>query len=426
MSVAIVARRGTRALGPLGLALLLALGLPAVSAGAAPGAAGRSTVTRTIYHGSAWGSTVVQDQAITSGHSAPVTLACVTLPGTTYQNSVASVNVQTMFHTGEVVDTASAIAQGGLQTAKETSTVHNLSMIDGMVKADFLKSVSRTTRHSDGSYTFSTVGSQFGGLVINGQAMNQAPEHQIIELPGLGRIILFQHAKSIRGTVAQQFVNMLTIEILHQNDQGIPVGTRMVIAHALSRMSRAAGPLGGRAWGSRLKAGDTLESGPSFTTYLPCTGTKGVLLKQSGLAANLPAPISLGTITNTAQGTVGLTETKGETTSSIANVDLGDGQITADLIKADTAVDKKAGAPVFDTSGSHFGGLVVNGEPQSASPDPNTVIEIPNLGRVILYEVTKGKHFAIVRMFHLKVLEDNPDFPVGTDLVLGYSKISVH
>jgi hypothetical protein len=29
-------------------------------------------------------------------------------------------------------------------------------------------------------------------------------------------------------------------------------------------------------------------------------------------------------------------------------------------------------------------------------------------------------------MFHLQVLEDNPDIPIGTDVVLGYAKVSVH
>ena len=37
-----------------------------------------------------------------------------------------------------------------------------------------------------------------------------------------------------------------------------------------------------------------------------------------------------------------------------------------------------------------------------------------------------GTNFVIVRMFHLEVLEDNPDIPLGTDVVLGYAKVSVH
>ena len=86
---------------------------------------------------------------------------------------------------------------------------------------------------------------------------------------------------------------------------------------------------------------------------------------------------------------------------------------------------KRDGVVSFDTSGSRFGGLVINGKAQSGSPDPNTVIQIPNLGRVTLYQVTKVGGFVEVVMFHLEVLKDNPDFPLGTDLVLGYSRVGV-
>jgi hypothetical protein len=221
-------------------------------------------------------------------------------------------------------------------------------------------------------------------------------------------------------------VNAILIDILHPNDQGVPVGTKIVVGHARSGLGRSGGPLGGRAWGSRVAVGDTLESGPSFTTYLPCPGTDGKLIQQSALATHLPAPIVLGKITNTAVGTVGDFNSSGETSSQIVNVDLGDGQITADLIKADVKVRRQGGVITFDTSGSNLGNLTIQGQGQSGSPDPNTVIEVPGLGKVTLYEVTKAKHFTIVRMFHLQVLQDNPDIPIGTDVVLGYAKVSVH
>jgi hypothetical protein len=417
-------RRRLRLLTPASLVLLLAIGLPSGPAFAAQGS-GTGLVSKTIYHGSAWGSMVKQDQALRSGHSAPVTLSCITQPGRTFRNQVAEVRApQNMFHTGAVVNTAQSIAADGAETARETSTIHDLSMIQGMIKADLVKSVSATSR-KNGQYSFSTEGSKFVNLTINGQEVGPDPETQSIPLPGLGKVVLFAHAHSIRDGVAALFVNMLVIEVLHPNDQGIPIGTRMVIAHALSRLERTAGPLGGRAWGSRVSVGNTLESGPSFTTYLPCPGTKGRLISQSGAATNLPAPVVLGTVTNKARGTVGQLVTSGETSSQIVDVNLGDGQITADLIKADAAITRKNGQITFDTSGSNFGGLTIQGQGQSGAPDPNTVIEIPGLGKITLYQVIKGRNFVIVRMFHLQVLEDNPDIPLGTNVVLGYAKVSV-
>jgi hypothetical protein len=427
MSVPTTSSRGSRIAVMTTLALLLAVGLPAASSSAAGSSgAGGAPATKTLYHGGAWGSMMKQDQALKSGRSAPVTLSCITVPGKTFRNEVGAVHApQGAFHTGAVVDTAQSIASPDGQTARETSTVHGLSMLGGVVRADTMKAVSATTL-KNGRYSFSTAGSQFVDLTINGQAINQSPTTQTIPLPGLGKVTLFAHAHSIRNGVAAQFVNMLVVDVLHPNDQGIPVGTRMVVAHALSRLEHTAGPLGGRAWGSSVAVGSTVESGPSFTTYLPCAGTNGHLISQSGASEGLPAPIVAGTVTNTAKGTVGRLVTSGETSSQIANIDLGDGQITADLVKADVKIERKNGQITVDTSGSHLGGLMVQGQGQNGSPDPNTVIQVPGLGKLTLYEVTRGKNFVIVRELHLQVLHDNPDIPLGTDVTLGYAKVSVH
>jgi len=351
----------------------------------------------------------------------------VTVPGKTYHNEVAAVHApQNIFDTGAVVDTAQSLAgDDGSVTARTTSVIHNLSIAGGVVRAETIKAVSSVTR-KNGVYSYSTDGSLFGHLVINGQDVGQPAQHQEIPLPGLGKVVLFDTGHFTHDGAATQWNNAVLVEILRPNDQGIPVGTRIVIGHARSGLGRSGGPLGGRAWGSRVAVGDSVESGPSFTTYLPCPGTNGKVIQQSGAASHLPAPIDLGTITNKAVGTVGLLVSNGETSSQIANVDLGNGQITADLIKADVKIERKGGQITLDSSGSSFGNLVIQGQGQSGNPPPNTVVEIPGLGKATLYEVTTGRNFVIVRMLHLQVLEDNPDIPIGTDVVLGYAKVSVH
>jgi len=425
MSVPTTRRNGFRSMVPLCLAALmaLALGLPATGAGAAPARAGASEI---VYRGDAWGTIVTQKQGVRSGHSAPVALSCLTKAGTTYQNKLAHFHApQDMFDTGALVNTAQSIASGGNQTAQATAVVHNLSMLQGTIQAETIKSVSATTRRN-GAFSFSTDGSLFGHLVINGHDMGQPAQHQEIPLPGLGKVILFDTNHTVLNGKATQYVNAITVKVLRPNDQGIPVGTKIVVGHARSGLAVSGGPLGGRAWGSSVAVGHTLESGPSFTTYLPCPGTDGKVIQQSGLAEHVPHAIDLGKITNTAVGTVGKFNSQGETSSQIVNVNIGDGQITADLIKADAKVQRQGGTITFDTSGSHLGGLSIQGQGQSGSPDPNTVIEVPGLGKITLYEVTKDKHFVIVRMFHLQVLQDNPDIPLGTNVVLGYAKVSVH
>jgi hypothetical protein len=53
------------------------------------------------------------------------------------------------------------------------------------------------------------------------------------------------------------------------------------------------------------------------------------------------------------------------------------------------------------------------------------VIDIPGVGRLTLYEVQQGPNSVVVRMVHLQVFQDNPEIPLGTDVVLGYAKVAI-
>jgi hypothetical protein len=427
MSVATTSSRRSRIAVMATFTLLLAVGMPAAAAsGAGASGAREGPVTKLVYSGGAWGSMMQQDRAVDSGRSARVTLSCTTVAGKTVHNEVGAVHApRQAFATGHVWDTARSIAAGGRRTAKETSTVQGLSVLGGVIRADTMKAVSATSLEH-GEYTFSTAGSKFAGLTINGRKIDQAPTTRTIPLPGIGKVTLFAHADSVHGATAGQFVNMLVVDVLHRNSQGVPVGTRLVVAHALSGLGQTAGPLGGRAWGSSVELAGAVESGPSFITFLPCAGTGGRVISQSGADGHPSAPAVTGTVTTTAQGTVGRLVTSGETTSEVQNVDLGAGQITAGLVKADVKIERNNGRITIDTSGSRLGGLAVQGRSQSGSPDPNTVIDIPGLGKLTLFEVTRGANFVIVRELHLRVLHDNPDIPVGTDITVGYAKASIH
>lgn len=423
-------RRGVRSLVPVGLTFLLALWLPA--AGPASAATGRvsatGAVTETIYHGDAWGSIEKRNQTVASGESAPVSLGCTTRPGARFQNTTAAVHAsQNAFDTGTTVNTAAAmIGDNGAQISRMTSTVHDLSMFEGVIRADAIRSVSTTIRNGT-HYSFGAVGSQFVGLTINGQSFGADAQHQVISVPGVGSVTLFDRKHAVTTDGAHQTVNMIVVDVLYQNSQGVPVGTRIVIAHAASGLSRGAGALGGRSFGSMVHVGDTVESGPSFGAYLPCPGTGGEVLSNGGAngANQEQVPASTGNETNTAWGKVAERVARAETTSRIDATNIGDGMITADLIEADAYIEKDHGVITIDTTGSHFGGLEVQGRSQSGSPDPNTVIDIPGVGRLTLHEVQQGPNYVIVRMVHLQVFQDNPEIPLGTDVVLGYAKVAI-
>ena len=104
----------------------------------AGGAGRRGRLLGGIFRGDAWGTVVKQHQGIRSGHSAPATLSCLTVPGKTYHNEVTAVHApQNIFDTGAVVDTAQSLAgDDGSVTARTTSVIHNLSIAGGVVQAE--------------------------------------------------------------------------------------------------------------------------------------------------------------------------------------------------------------------------------------------------------------------------------------------------
>jgi hypothetical protein len=407
----------------------LALCLPAAGpAFAAHAATAQTAATETIYHGNAWGSTEKRNQTVVSGESAPVSLGCRTRQGARFQNTIAGVHApQNSFDTGTTIDTAAAmLGDNGAQISRMTSTVHDLSMFGGAIEADLVRTVSTTTRTGT-QYSFGTGGSQFAGLEINGRAVGADAQHRVITVPGIGTVTLFDRSRSITTEGAHQTVNAIVVDVRHQNSQAVPIGTKIVVAHAASGLARGAGALGGRSFGSMAHVGDVVESGPSFGAYLPCLGTDGEVLSSSGANGthSEQVPATTGNETNTARGVVKQRFAEAETTSRIDATNIGDGMITAELIKADALITKDNGVISIDTSGSHLGGLLVQGQGQSSSPDPNTVIDIPRVGKLTLYEVERGPNSVVVRMLHLQVLQDNPEFPLGTDLVLGYAKVAV-
>jgi hypothetical protein len=78
----------------------------------------------------------------------------------------------------------------------------------------------------------------------------------------------------------------------------------------------------------------------------------------------------------------------------------------------------------FDSSGagSTMTGLEVLGVPFEGTPDPNTQIQLPGLGYVVLNEqiksVTNGKASLTVNMVHVVITVPNPFVQVGTNIIV--------
>jgi len=108
-------------------------------------------------------------------------------------------------------------------------------------------------------------------------------------------------------------------------------------------------------------------------------------------------------------------------------VNLLDGMITANLVKADVHATNDNGSRTFGDEGSHYVNLVINGHGGTDNVKPGTKVALPGIGTVFLFEVARTPHSIQVTMIEVKVLQKNQlHIPVGTDIKVSVARVSAH
>jgi hypothetical protein len=355
--------------------------LPASIALASAGeAATPSTAALTgfLYTGNAYGTYATAGAAVIAGKSAPTTL-CTSFGHYGAGNGVAGVNVPNVVTTGVAATGASTDDTGTSVQAKITAEVGDANLLSGLITASDVKAVSSTSYDVSGLHARGG-GSHFTALVVNGQSVsdNPAPNTTIL-LPGVGRVVLNEQTKAIGATTASLTVNMLHVYVTH-NTSGVAKGTQILVAHATSGLTGdQAGSLEGDAYGTWAHSPGHTMSGRSALVSIGCGGTDGLLKTNSASEVSAPPELSTGTVTNTAQGTVTADSAIAETTSRVQAVNLLNGLVTADAVKADAHASKSGGVTTVSDTGSTFKNLVVNGQAMPSDVAPNTSIVVGNI-----------------------------------------------
>ncbi len=410
------------------------LAVAAVSVSATPSQAittdpGSVTTASAQYahQGDAYGTRVNVANTVTSGPSALVALGCTTTAGIHRGNTVGSVSLPPLLTTGTVTTTADTFASP-IQT-KTSATVQNLNLLSGIVTATEVRSVSSTTYDGTGFGT-SAAGTSFTGLQVAGVSITGtvAPNTRI-DLLGFGHVVLNEQVRRVGATSASLTVNAVHLVIDQSNVLGIPVGTNVIVAHATSALrGPVAGTLDGKAYGSYVKLGSVVTSGPSFLVSLPCLGTNGVLKVNDGVGISVPGVLVTEAIHDTAQGTVAGSNASGETTSTVDNANLVSGLVQASVIKADAHSSTDGTTFAFSDAGSSFGTLSVQGFPGIGADVPaNTKLTIAGLGTLWLHRVIRTPNSIEVRMIELIVNQSNTlGLPIGTDIRVAVAHASAH
>jgi hypothetical protein len=409
------------------LATTLAVALPAQAGAPRPRA---PDAARMQYSGDAFGSFANVGTVIKAGKSAVVNLgSCGTLsPPVQSANTVVSVTVPPYVTTGLVNTTADATDEGGVQTASTNADVFSASVLKGLITADEVKAVSATSQDGAGFHV-SPSGSVFVNLVVAGIPIIGLPNPNTrIDLAGFGYVILNEQFSKIQSSSASFTVNMIHVFVTLPNPL-VPVGTQVIVAHAKSGLlTGIAGTLDGQAYGSAAILAPVVLSGPSALVALGCLGTNGAVRENSVAGIDLTPEFTLGTITDTARGTVSSTSASGETTSTALSVDVAMGTITVDLVAADAHSFTDGTSFTFTDDGSMFTNLSVAGHPEIGDDvGANTKVVIAGLGTLWLKREIVTPNSIEIRMIELIVTVGNTfGIPVGTDIRVAVAEASAH
>ena len=395
------------------------------------------------FTANAYGTYAFIGSTVTVGKTAPCGIgsACGTPQvGATAKATVLSVNAAPIVTTGAINTSASSSSDA----ATATSDVHQVSLLGGLITADEVKAVSTTSHDALGFHT-SGAGSNFLDFVIHQSPATiilsgtPAPNTTIqLKLGGsvIGKVVLNEQIASSSATNAQLTVNMIHVYLTADvtiNGVKIKSGTQIIVSHAFSGLLLVNGPasLDGTSFGTEISS-TTIKSSPTVPASVSCLGNALITNTQVGI--NVPNVLSSGTITDTAQGSVTASLSSSETTSTVQNVNLLNGVVTASVVHADAKGTTTDGT-TFNFSeggGSSFTSLVVNGV-AFVNVGANTKITLKDIatgktiGTLYLHRVIKNTNSITVRMIELVIASGNPlNLPAGMDIIVASASASLH
>ncbi len=393
------------------------------------------------FGGNAFGTyanAITGDVATKLGRSAYITSGCNGTGGRVRSDTVDTVDAGGAAKAQQIYNTAYTNKTASDGVARHTSKVEGVRLLGGRVSADAVKAVARTKADSSTARS-NTRGSRFIDLTIDGTPVASRPaRNERMKLPGIGYIVLKKVERRGNGVYSSAIsVNMITIVVKESNRFDLPVGAKIVVAHAASRFKRhePVAVVDGAGFAAfAISQADKVENkvGRAASIYLPCRGTNGKVLSNNVQSLKATAPdgrtiVAAETGRTTTMGTVAKSETLAVTTSDLINANLLDGAITADRVTAFAKATYDSTGGSASANGSNFEGLELAGTPFQASPPPNTRVPLPGLGYVILNEqkLRSGPTGASARVIMLHVFIDTENsfgLPVGTEIIVSSAR----
>ena len=413
------------------MGVLVVLGASATQGDAA-------TLLKGSFRGHAWATFANAEAgpvATQLGRSAFQPCPCQGTSGKTLSNTVDSVEAG---ENGKVLKanvTLSTVFTDKSATSarvQNTSRVAGLNAFDGAITADAIKAVANTSATSS-SIKSSPKGSSFVNLHIAGQQIEAdvAPNTKV-SLPGIGYVLLKSVKKGGNGkSLGTITVDMLTVVVTKDNSFELPIGSRIVVAHAVSGFSRNEPEVivGGQAYAATaLATTDEIKNrvGKAAFIVMGCAGTNGKTKSNNVNTLDVAGILSSGTGKTTAFGGPTSSGTVAKTTATVENLSLLGDLVTADVVKAVAKDTFRNGRRISSTKGTQFAALRVGGVPVPVDVAPNTKLKLPGVGYVIVNEQKVPDPTSTDKLqvngVHVFVTKNNTlGLPVGTQLIVAHA-----
>ncbi|MEJ8571731.1 choice-of-anchor P family protein [Microbaculum marinum] len=304
---------------------------------------------------------------------------------------------------GEIAHVGLMLAKARTQKSSTSAVnehvarVDDVELLDGVITADAIKAVANI-KATKSKFRVGTGRSEFVNLRVLGNLVDaDIEDNSVIQLPGLGQVVIKAVNRKVRKSSGKIQIEMLRVEIDEVNSFDIPVGTIIVVADAMAGYSRfdVDNAMFGAAYlaESNAKVGTEARDqiGRPGLIRVGCKGTNGKVRTIE------VAEIAGGDLLTTAGGkSTGMgkqtsTGVKIRMTSTVADVDLLDGLVTAEEVRSVSTDTVKEGTRKSSSKGTQVLDLMVNGVPIGDVTERNVSIDIPLVGTLYVNEVRKPK-----------------------------------
>ena len=395
------------------------------------------------YRGHAYGTFASANTgpvATTLGKSALQPCGCRGTNGQVLQNSIGRLSAGAngkVLHLDGIVNTVFTNELANQALVTNTSKVERPNMFQGRIRADRVKTGANVVATITDIDT-DAQGTRFVGLKVDGEPVrDDVTANTRFELPGIGSVIV----KRVRRGGDQNFqfitVDALVVKVEEENDFDLPIGAEIIVGHSTAGYSRTVPEVvfGGNAYATEgsAKMGDNLagQIGRAANVYLGCEGTNGKTKSNNVNETDVGNVLSIGSGKTTAFGSKTLSGKVAKTTAKVEDVSLLNGAVTADTVTAVAQETMKNGVKSRSAQGSGLVGLRVNGVRLPAQTPPNTVVELPMFGRVVLNEQTippagSSEATEVNAMVIIITKKNALNLPIGSRIVVAHAAARVH